>query len=93
MISISFVSQEKSYALRNRRIIPAVLGTVFPKSPMTIRPVTVKKILNTMGQSVNKQRNIQTQTFVMSAFFLDTNKTKEIMPTKYTDIKLKSNFG
>jgi len=46
-----------------------------------------------MGQSVNKQSNIQTQTFVMSAFFLDTNKTKEIMPTKYTDIKLKSNFG
>jgi len=86
MISISFVSQEKSYALRNRRIIPAVLGTVFPKSPMTIRPVTVKKITS-MGQSVNNWSNIQTQTYVMSAFFLDTNKTKEIMPTKYTDIK------
>ena len=92
MISISFVSQEKSYALRNRRIIPAVLGTVFPKSPMTIRPVTVKKITS-MGQSVNNWSNIRTQTYVMSAFFLDTNKTKEIMPTKYTDIKLKSNFG
>lgn len=53
-------------------MVPAVLGTVFPKSPMTTRPMAIQeKIINVSKAIINRKDIINsTYTNITSTFLL-----------------------